>query len=53
MLGNKNPGPGTYKVAEMIVEGPRFSMREKHKPAKARDVPGPGAYNPKVEESQK
>jgi hypothetical protein len=37
----------------MVVEGPMFSMREKHAAAKAREVPGPGAYNPSVDDVKK
>ena len=47
---NLNPGPGSYKIPDKIREGPDFSIAGKVPIKDLRVAPGPGAYNPTVDE---
>ena len=37
------PGPGNYELSSKIVEGPQYSMGDRHD-QKISDTPGPGTY---------
>ena len=45
---NRNPGPGTYEVSPQTGEGPQFTMPGKGIQIAAEHSPGPGHYNPEL-----
>ena len=49
MKNDGMPGPGQYKIPEMIVEGPAYSIRMKPAGKTEDKSPGPGQYTIKNE----